>query len=55
VLFEGLGWSFFVFVSFGSRGMVLVGLFFFFFGLFFFFLFQALRFLLYTAGVLRGA
>jgi hypothetical protein len=33
----------------------LVGFFLSFFGLFFFFRFPALRFLLYTAGVLRGA
>jgi len=45
--------GFFVLVGFGSRGLVLVGFFLSFFGLFF--LFPALRFLLCTAGVLRGA
>jgi len=49
----GFGLGFFVLVGFGSRGLVLVGFFLSFFGLFF--LFPALRFLLYTAGVLRGA
>jgi len=53
-LWVGLG--FFVLVGLGSCGFVWwVSFFLSFFGLFFFFRFPALRFLLYTADVLRGA
>jgi len=52
-LWVGLG--FFVLVGLGSCGFVWWVSFFLFLGCFFFFRFPALRFLLYTAGVLRGA
>jgi hypothetical protein len=54
VLFEGLGWSFFVFVSFGSRGMVLVGLFFFFFWAVFFFFISSFAFSLVYCRCTKG-
>jgi hypothetical protein len=49
-----VGLEFFVLVGLGSRGFVWWASFFLFLGCFFF-RFSTLRFLLYTAGVLRGA